>query len=381
MIKIKSSKKGGAFVGILMFFGSFALLWWNEGNAVAQFKTIGDLAKNTIEASADRVDSANEGKPVYLSAKADTTEELRDQTFDVGQVALRLRRKAEMYQWEEDEDKDSDSNTVTYSYDKVWSERHIDSNGFNDSSKRNPDAMPYQSKDWTAKDVQFGEAFKLPAFLVNDLSNFEKLHARSQLDIAGLKPHDGGYYLGADPSNPAIGDMRVSFATVLPGQASLIAEQAGSSFKRWQSPKTEREIHKIMPGTHSKAAIIERLETEARMLLWILRGVGFLLMFFGLLAITRPLSRLANFVPILGNIVESGITLVSLLLAGILSLLTIVIAWIVHRPVVGITLLLIAGSLAYLLFRALSSGNNEKRLARAESVPPPLPDDPTPPAT
>ena len=43
---------GGLIFGALMFFGAFYLHWWNEGNAVKQFKTIGDLGKNTVEVSA-----------------------------------------------------------------------------------------------------------------------------------------------------------------------------------------------------------------------------------------------------------------------------------------------------------------------------------------
>lgn len=362
---------GGLIFGAVLFFGSFYLHWWNEGNAVKQFKTIDAFGENTVEVPVDRVDPANDGRPVYLSTEATTDEQLQDKVFGINKVALRLRRTAEMYQWEEDEDED-DGNT-TYSYSKVWREDLISSSSFHRSGHENPAKMPYESRNWTAADVSFGPAFKLPEFLVEDLDNFEEVEAGAEMPpIAGLKRTDEGFYLGANPDAPVIGDMRISFAAVPPGPASLIAAQVGNSFERWTAPKTGRSIHKIMPGTHTKEAVIQRLVNEARMLLWGLRLGGFILMFIGLLLLTSPISALANFVPILGRVVGAGIAIIGLLLAGILSLLTITVAWIAHRPVLGITLLVVTGALAFLLVKRVSRGKR-KQLASPGSMPPPPP--------
>ena len=375
---------GGLLFGVVMFFGSFVLLWWNEGNAVKQFHTIGDLDKNTVEASPAQVDPNHEGLPVYLSAEAKTDEELRDTKFDVGKVALRFRRTAEMYQWEEDEKKDSDSDRVSYSYSMVWSASPISSNGFNDQSKKNPATMPFHSENWTAADVDLGSAFKLAKFLIEDLNEFEMVSASgSQPDVAGIKPNGDGFYLGENPSSPVIGDMRISFSAVPPGIVSLIAAQKGNSFERWTSPKTERAIHKIMHGVHTREAVIQRLVTEAKIMLWIFRVVGFVVMFVGLLILTKPLSMVANWIPIIGDFLQSGIALIAFLIAAILSLLTIVVAWIAHRPVVGITLLVVIAGLIFLLVRATSKGK-QQRLATPGGTPPPPPpvsggDTPPPP--
>lgn len=46
--------------------------------------------------------------------------------------------------------------------------------------------------------------------------------------------------------------------------------------------------------------------------------------------------------PFLGNLAEMGIGLVSFLIALILSSITIAIAWIIYRPLIGIALLVVA---------------------------------------
>ena len=75
---------------------------------------------------------------------------------------------------------------------------------------------------------------------------------------------------------------------------------------------------------------------------WLARVGGFLLMSFGFMALMRPLSTLGSVVPFIGNIIGMGTGLISFVLAGAISLVVIAIAWIVVRPVLGITLLVLA---------------------------------------
>ena len=74
---IKNSISGVIF-GILLFIGSFIVLWMNEGNNVAQLGKANYMSKNAIEISAENIDRANDNKLVQLSGKAIT-----DATFDL----------------------------------------------------------------------------------------------------------------------------------------------------------------------------------------------------------------------------------------------------------------------------------------------------------
>ena len=77
--------------------------------------------------------------------------------------------------------------------------------------------------------------------------------------------------------------------------------------------------------------------------------MGFVLMFMGIALVLRPLSVLADVLPILGNIVGAGTSLIAGLVATVLTLLTISIAWLFYRPLLGIALLVVAVGLTYLI--------------------------------
>jgi len=65
-------------------------------------------------------------------------------------------------------------------------------------------------------------------------------------------------------------------------------------------------------------------------------------MLLGLNLIFKPLSVLADVLPILGTLVEMGTGIVAFIIALVLSILTIGIAWVAYRPVLGISLIVLA---------------------------------------
>jgi len=78
------------------------------------------------------------------------------------------------------------------------------------------------------------------------------------------------------------------------------------------------------------------------------RFLGFMLMYIGMGMVFRPLSVLADVIPILGTIVGKGTGFVAFIIAAICSLVTIAIAWIAYRPILAISLLVVAGGCIYL---------------------------------
>ena len=63
--------------------------------------------------------------------------------------------------------------------------------------------------------------------------------------------------------------------------------------------------------------------------------------------IFRPISVLADVLPILGDIAESGISIISGLIAFALSMLIIALAWLWYRPLIGILLLVLMGAAVF----------------------------------
>ncbi len=168
-----------------------------------------------------------------------------------------------------------------------------------------------------------------------------------------MQLHDGGYYIGASPASPQIGDVRVRFKTVLPCDVSIVAKQTGNMLTPYPA-KTGGTILLLQTGIHTAEMMFQAAEKANKMLTWILRLVGFLLMMIGLASILKPISVVADVIPFVGNVIGTGIGLVSALLALGFSTLTIAIAWIVYRPLLGILLLVVAIG-AFIAVRSMGS--------------------------
>jgi hypothetical protein len=95
-------------------------------------------------------------------------------------------------------------------------------------------------------------------------------------------------------------------------------------------------------GTRSAEAMFKAAQEQNRLFTWILRGVGWFLMFLGLTMIFRPIAVLADVVPLFGTLLGAGIGIFAGLTSLVLSLVTIAVAWIFYRPLLGITLLVLA---------------------------------------
>jgi len=156
-----------------------------------------------------------------------------------------------------------------------------------------------------------------------------------------IRPHGGGFYIGESPGSPAVGDARVTFHVAEPGPVSVLAGKAGSTFTEWASPKGRRLEQNLRTAAVTADGFFADLEASNRMMTWLLRLAGFAMMFIGVSMVLAPLRVAADIVPLFGGIVGIGIGLVAVLIALPLSLVTIAIAWVAVRPLLGIPLLLI----------------------------------------
>lgn len=351
------SRIGGAIkgflVGLLLFVVAFPLLFWNEGRAVKRYKTLKEGGGAVVSVTSESVDPANAGKLIHTTGKADTDATLTDSVFGVSSNALKLKRVAEMYQWKETSQSKTrkkvggGTETVkTYSYSKTWADRPINSTNFKKpTGHQNPQSIPYGFAEQIADEVTLG-AYVLSASLLGKIQNFESLPVGSDSPLpeqleGKAKLYDGGFYIGADPASPQVSDTRIKFKVTKPTEVSVIAKQVDSTFEPYAT-KAGGTIELLQTGVHTANAMIQKAQENNKILTWILRLFGFILMLFGLNMILRPLSVIADVWPILGDIVGAGTGIVSFLLASILSLITIAIAWVVYRPLLGIILLVVA---------------------------------------
>ena len=361
----------GVIVGLALFIAGFPVLFWNEGNSVKTAKAIdeGEGACISVDSNAS-IDAENEGKLVHMSGKADTQAVLSDATFGVSATAIRLKREVEMYQWIEESQTTekkkmggSVEKTTTYTYKKDWVSHAIDSSGFKESGHDNPGAMEFESEEYQASDVSFG-AFKLSEKQIGKIGSTRAFAITNGFVCALPRVQVKGntiYVPNAETRNNEknnrdvmsqvrIGDMRVTFRVVYPHDISLIAKQRGDTFVDYTA-KNGKKLNYLTDGVEDAAAMFSTARTNNAIFTWLIRVAGFLLMFFGFSMIFKPLSVLADVLPILGDFVEMGVGLVAGLIALICSLVTIAIAWLFYRPVLGIILLAAAGFLAWKLIQ------------------------------
>jgi len=162
--------------------------------------------------------------------------------------------------------------------------------------------------------------------------------------------YDGGFYLGADPKNPQIGDIAVKFYYVAPATISIVAAQTGNSLEAF-SARNGTSIALVQTGTHSADSLFEAAMSENSIITWLVRLGGLVLAIGGFAVLMKPLSVLADIIPILGSLVGAGTGLVSLVLGLIVSVVTIAIAWFAYRPIAAVTLLAAVSAITFLIYR------------------------------
>ncbi len=369
---------GGIIVGLILVAGAFIALWLNEGRSVRRYQDLKDGKGNVVSISSEKIDAANDGKLVHFSGNTAAGSTPSDAKFGVvSEGALKLRRDVEMYQWKENTSSSTrnktgggSETTKTYSYEKVWSGALIGSDSFNQSGHDNPTKMAFESTTETGSPITVG-AFTLSDSLVGRLNDFAPLPLASLEGLtdaatANAKLHESGLYLGVDPAVPAIGDTRVTFSTVQPGEVSIVSQQSGQTLIPYQSRNNTVEL--LQSGIHAADAMFAKAESANKALTWILRFGGFLAMGFGFILLTRPITVIADVLPFVGNIVGAGLGFIMFLLAGVLSFITIAIAWITYRPLIGISLLVVAGFLTFLIIKKTRS--TSPQVAAADGPPP-----------
>lgn len=389
------SRLGNSFKGIggglLLFLIAFPLLFWNEGRAVKRAKALETGAGAVVSVQADKVDPANEGKLVHVTAKADTKDVLTDPLFKISSTAIRLERRVEMYQWKQNESSKTEKQlgggtkkTTVYTYEKVWSDKPVNSAYFKEAGHENP-GFPFESEKLRANHVTLGD-FLLNDSLVDRLGDSRKLPVPADYKLpAALSGKSDAAYVyvsrkSSAPSQvsqeqpadnagdavltePAIGDLRISWYAVVPHEVSIVARQTGKTFSAY--PVGSESILLIADSVQSAEAMFQSSQSANSAMTWFLRIAGLVMMYVGLSCVLRPLSVLMDVIPFLGDLIGAGISLISFLIALPCTLVTIAVAWIYYRPLLGIGLLVVAAALIVFLFRKKAESHKRRIAADA----------------
>ena len=366
---------GGIGSGLLLLVVGTILLWWNEGRAVKTTKMLNEAAGVTVEMTdIGTVDPQFDGKLVHATGMTATIDSLIDPDFGIGVTGVKLVRKVEYYQWVEksksttkDKVGGSQETTTTYTYEKKWVSSPVNSEEFHDPEYQGANRIKIVVDDLrqTAENVTFG-AYRLNKSQIASISG-EQPYVFSESDTEritnelfkeecqadttlAVKIQNNVVSFGRKTGTPEVGDVRVTFTKVLPCEVSLMAQVSGDTFVPFTA-KNGKSFDVLQTGVLSADQMYEGQHSANKMWLWILRFLGIFLVIGGLKGIFGFLETLAKVVPFIANIIGAGVGLVCSLVGFAWSFIVIAIAWLAYRPVLGISLIVIAVALIVLLAR------------------------------
>ena len=300
--------------------------------------------------------------------------------------------------------------TTTYTYSKKWVSQPVESSEFKDPAYQNKNMVltTVEESEQYAENVKFG-AYQLSETLIHQISSREGLDLNisedmlNQLDKSAQTAYERFYgvkksakqtveqlaettvlsdsakavadslkavndsiiknavnkkdleyvhlagnvlYFGRVPGSPEIGDVRVTFEKVVPAKVTVMAVVDGDSFKAFKA-KNGKRFQRLVMGKKSGDEIIDIEKETNNMLLWVFRILGVMLVISGLKGIFGFLETILKVVPFIANIFGWGVGVVCTILGLVWSLIIIAIAWLFYRPILGITLLVIAGFLTW----------------------------------
>ena len=360
----------GAVAGVLFFAGSFALLGWNEGRAVAETRALNECAGAVRHVGCDAPPS-DDGALVHASCALTDVPTLLDGRFGAQARTPVLLRSVTALQWRETDDEHCRKNKlgggstcthdVTYSLD--WTSSPISSAGFRSQAGHGNGAWAAESATFAPPALHAGALLLPPALQARLAAGpLPPLpFANTTLACGGADASSCGwqvdgqnglyYHAGGSPgAAPTSGDLRVSWAASAVDAVSVIGVQSrGPDGNATLAPYFARSGHScflLEPGLLPPEAMIAAAKARNAAATWILRALGCVANFLGIRLFLQPLGVALDVVPFLGpfmsDVLEFGVGIAAALLSLTLCAFTIAVAWIAVRPAVGVPLLLLS---------------------------------------
>ena len=180
----------------------------------------------------------------------------------------------------------------------------------------------------------------------NDSINSAMANAENKKDLEYIHQASNVLYFGRVPGAPEVGDVRITFEKVVPAKVTVMAVVDGDTFKPFKA-KNGKRFQTLVMGKKTGDEIIEDAQDANSMWTWALRILGVLMVIGGLKGIFGFIETILKVVPFIAGIFGWGIGLVCTIIGIAWSLIIIAIAWLFYRPLLGISLLVLAGFLVW----------------------------------
>jgi hypothetical protein len=343
----------GVGIGALLFAGSFVVLYVNEG----RFDLSG-LAKAAPEVQAADAGAGNYAEQlVSVSGAISGSEAIGDGVYLKPASYIYLKRTSEIYAWvERTETKTqknlggSETKTTTYTYTRDWRETPESTSRFHDpEGHQNPDKT-VPSQEFRVNSAVIGAHPLEMSGLGLPAGSEVQLTPENVIPVAGSSLSGVSYiYQGTGNLNaPATGDLRIKFSGLKAGTNVTVFGKLGAhgELGSYQNDKGER-LYRVFEG--SRADAVATLKSEFTILTWVLRGVGFAMMWIGMMMFLGPIEVILDIVPFVGGLARGLSGMVAFPVSLALTAVTIVVSKILHNPVaVAVSAVVLLGVAAFL---------------------------------
>lgn len=339
----------GVLFGTILIIGAIYFIFVNEKTGLHTSQSLKQTAQEVRSIANAPIDPQNDLHVVHFSGEATTKDILKDPFLNISENAIRLLRKVEMFQWKEESETKSEDNlggsqtkTTTYNYHQDWFSDVINSSRFHEpAGHQNPNSIPITSATWQAQQVMVGD-FKLPKQLIGQIEgltnvNLDKVDKTNlQTVLHGTVSQYGDYiYVGENPRQPAVGDLRISETMALPQMVSIIAQQRGKTLQAYVPP-AGKPVALLVSGEQSPQDMIQNALRENNIRTWLIRAATLLALFIGFALILQPIVVLSDVVPLFGRIVGIGTGIIAFICGVTLWAAATAIAWFTFRPIIAI---------------------------------------------
>lgn len=333
----------GVLVGLAMFIVSFVVLWKNEGRV-----NLGKVAETAVAVNPANVDVSAEGKLVSLTGPIQTAVAIGDPEYLKPGNYVTLKRVVEMYAWVEEKETKTEKKAggtteekTTYTYKKSWTHDPEETSEFKYPEGHENPIMTIQGEDFSVDNARIGAYNFDPRSTTLPGADEVPLTAENAI-VPRTAALIGNQYIFVSKGTfeqPVVGDIRISFEAVNADKnITLFGKEQGSSIVAYVH-KGKTRLLRALDGTREEAIL--QLKTEHKIMGWILRIVGFVLMWIGLTLVAGPISAVLDVLPFLGNISRGLIGVIAFFVALVLSIMTILIAMIFHNMIALIIFLIV----------------------------------------
>ena len=362
-------------LSLVLFAGSVVLLLWNEYKTVEEVWRLNEGSRLVVSLESDQPDSDTNGQLIHVSGRVNTDDMLSDEIFYISANGVKMVRIVEMYQWMEGTEKSTDTETDkdkrSLVHTKIWSQKFIDSSKFKQQQAHINPPMELFSSEYMANNVYVG-GFALSQSFIGQLNNYQdfpmtaETYAQISPDMQQYKLHGTEFYKGANPDAPEVGDVRVHYQIVKPGnEVSVIGMQNVDKIDVYH---TDYSSIKLVADGKVDADTMLRREVNARdvKLIWEIRFTAWFIMLVSIGMALYSFTVLGHVLPLVGRLVGYNNFEMSFFLSLAFSLMTVAIAWKSYRSGFAIGLLILGISL--LIISTFLQKKTAKQMMKEEAA-------------